>query len=144
MRKPLLPTRTLSFARDLRARQTDVEHELWQRLRGGQLAGLKFRRQHPIPPYIADFYGDALKLVIELDGSQHTPQVDASRTDYLASHGISVLRFWDSDVLLNIEGVLDAIWQVAAARTLTPTPLTFGHPSGAGGRGALKPLCRRH
>ena len=126
MRKPPLPTRTLGFARDLRARQTDAEHELWQRLRGGQLAGLKFRRQHPLPPYIADFYCDALKLVIELDGSQHTPQVDASRTDYLTSQGLSVLRFWDGDVLLNLDGVLDAIWQFAAARTLTPTPLPVG------------------
>ncbi len=126
MHKPPLPTRSRENARSLRAIQTDAERKLWQCLRGGQLDGLKFRRQHPIPPYVTDFHCDALKLVIELDGSQHNPEVDASRTRYLESQGLTVLRFWDNDVLMHPDTVVEAIFNFASARTLTPTPLPEG------------------
>src|SRR3546814_9258168 len=79
--KPPLPTTTLRNARRLRSDMTDAEQKLWQHLRGGQLDGLKFRRQHPIPPYIADFCCVAVKLIVELDGSQHSEQADAVRSE---------------------------------------------------------------
>lgn len=126
MLKPPLPTRSLEYARNLRREMTDAERKLWGCLRAGQLDGLKFRRQHPIPPYIADFYCDVAKLVIELDGSQHNEGVDRARTEYLQGQGLEVIRFRDSDVLLNIESVVDAIWNTVAHRTLTPTPLPTG------------------
>jgi very-short-patch-repair endonuclease len=124
--KPPLPTRARDNARALRRSQTDAEKRLWKHLRAGQLDGFKFRRQHPIPPYIADFYCEAAKLVVELDGSQHTQANDAARTRFLESAGLVVLRFWDNDVLLNTDGVLDAIWNHTTHRTLTPTPLPEG------------------
>ena len=70
--KPPLPTRTHAQAKTLRQSGTDAERALWYHLRGGRLRGLKLRWQHPIPPYIVDFYCDALRLVIKLDGSQHS------------------------------------------------------------------------
>ena len=126
MHKPPLPSRSLGTARKLRSATTDAEHRLWQHLRAGRLNGLKFRRQHPIPPYVADFYCDALKLVIEIDGSQHTAETDAARTRTLESHGLTVLRFWSHDTLMQTDTVLEAIWNFASSRTLTPTPLPVG------------------
>ncbi|MFT3897115.1 MAG: endonuclease domain-containing protein [Thermomonas sp.] len=105
---------------------TDAERELWRCLRGGQLDGLKFRRQHPIPPYIADFYCESLGLVIELDGSQHNEEQDAIRTRFLEARGLSVLRFWDNEALTQTEAVVQAIFDFACSRTLTPTPLPPG------------------
>ncbi|HEV8694462.1 MAG TPA: DUF559 domain-containing protein [Lysobacter sp.] len=126
MHKPPLPTRSLGFARTLRKAETDAERKLWQCLRGSQLDGLKFRRQHAVPPYVVDFYCDALKLVVELDGSQHNIEVDAARTRFLESQGLTLLRFWDNDVLLQTEAVVEAIFNFASNRTLTPTPLPMG------------------
>jgi very-short-patch-repair endonuclease len=123
---PPLPTRTLGHARSLRREMTDTERLLWKHLRGGQLGGMKFRRQHPIPPYIADFCCIEDKLIIELDGSQHSEQADAVRTAFLESQGWQVMRFWDNDVLTQVEAVVEAIWQCACGRTLTPTPLPGG------------------
>ncbi|TBV74434.1 endonuclease domain-containing protein [Pseudoxanthomonas winnipegensis] len=123
--KPPLPTRTLRHARALRREMTDAERLLWRHLRGGQLKGLKFRRQHPIPPYIADFCCVELKLIIELDGGQHSEQSDATRTKFLESQGWRVVRYWDNEVLTQIEAVVEAIWNIASHRTLTPTP--FSH-----------------
>jgi len=90
------------------------------------LNGWKFRRQHPIPPYIADFYCESAKLVIELDGSQHSDDVDAMRNRYLESLGLKVLRYWDNEVLQQTDAVLEAILGVVENRTLTPTPLPEG------------------
>jgi len=126
--KPPLPTRTREHARELRQGGTDAEHKLWQRLRAGQLNGLKFRRQHPVPPYIVDFYCNAMKLVVELDGSQHNDEVDRTRTRFLESQGLKVLRYWDNEVLQQMDVVLEAILSAIGNRTLTPTPL----PSGEG------------
>jgi len=90
------------------------------------LSGLKFRRQHPFPPYIVDFYCDAKKLVVELDGSQHNDEVDRVRTSFLESQGLKVLRYWDNEVLQQMDAVLEAILSAVGTRTLTPTPLPMG------------------
>ena len=84
-------------------------------LRGSLLNGYKFRRQHPIPPYVVDFYCDAKRLVVELDGSQHNMEVDRTRTLYLQSQGLKVLRFWDNEALQQTEAVLEAILQALEA-----------------------------
>ena len=126
--KPPLPTRTLGNARALRRDPTDAERALWRHLRAGRLNGLKFRRQHPIPPYIADFCCASAKLVIELDGSQHSEETDRVRSRYLQSQGWRVLRFWGHDVLARIEAVVDAIWNAAAS----PNPLPNPSPEGRG------------
>ena len=109
MSKPRLPTHTLDHAKQLRRRMTDAERRLWQYLRAGRLEGLKFRRQHPVPPYIVDFCCVEARLVVELDGSQHSPAADAARTRYLQSQGWRVVRFWDNDVLREVEAVVTAI-----------------------------------
>ena len=124
--KPPLPTKTRQHARDLRQSGTDAERKLWYQLRAGRLNGMKFRRQHPIPPYIVDFYREARKLVVELDGSQHNEEVDRERTRFLEAQGLKVLRYWDNEVLQQMEAVLEAIVDIADSRTLTPTPLPTG------------------
>jgi very-short-patch-repair endonuclease len=126
MNKPPLPSRSLEAARRLRTASTDAEQRLWHHLRSGRLDGLKFRRQHPIPPYVADFYCDALKLVIELDGSQHTPHTDSTRQRALESRGLKILRFWSHDALARTDEGLEAILTYSRSRTLTPTPLPVG------------------
>ena len=124
-RRASLPTNTLGKARELRREATDAERRLWP-LRSSQLDGVKFRRQHPIPPYIVDFYCDAARLVVELDGSQHTEEADRARTRFLETKGLTVLRFWDNDVLLQTEAIIEAIWSAIGPRPLTPTPLPLG------------------
>ena len=109
------------FARELRKSQTDTERKIWSRLRNRQLAGLKFRRQHEIGPYFADFACVDLKLIVELDGGQHADDIakDASRTAYLKQEGWTVLRFWNNETLEKTNDVLEEILRVA--NTLTPT-----------------------
>lgn len=126
--KPPLPTTTLTNARRLRREMTDAEHKLWQNLRRGGLDGLKFRRQHPIPPYVADFCCIERMLVVELDGSQHSIGSDAARTRYLESQGWRVLRVWDNDALTRTEAVLDAIWNAC----MKPYPHPNPSPDGRG------------
>ncbi len=108
-------------ARELRRNETDAEHRLWMRLRASQLEGAKFRRQHPIGPFIGDFCCVERKLVVELDGGQHADDMarDEKRTAWLAGQGFSVLRFWDHEVLQNMDAVLERI--VAVLNALTPT-----------------------
>lgn len=102
-------------ARQLRRNMTDAERRLWSRLRRRKLHGRRFRRQHPIGPFIADFACPEEKLVIELDGGQHAErkEQDAARTRWLAARGYRVLRFWNNDVLTQT----DAVVQVIAAAT---------------------------
>jgi len=121
-----LPVLVLERARTLRRHMTDAELRLWSRLRGRQLDGMKFRRQHPIPPCIVDFYCDARKLVVELDGSQHDEVVDRRRTGFLQRRGLTVLRFWNNEVLLQTQAVLEVIMAAARSLPLTPTPLPPG------------------
>ncbi len=90
---------------------TDAERWLWQRLRDRELCGFKFRRQHPIGPFIIDFACVEKRLVIELDGGQHTErqELDASRSRYLQERGYRIIRFWNHEVLKEGESVLNAI-----------------------------------
>lgn len=106
------------FAKNLRHNQTEAEKKLWYKIRNRQLNNLKFRRQHPIPPYIIDFYCDDLKLAIELDGGQHTEEKDKTRTNFLTENGITVLRYWNNDILKNIDSILEDIEK----KTNTPSP----------------------
>ena len=98
-------------ARTLRNEGTDAERRLWRYLRGRQLGNYKFRRQYPIAGYIADFACVDAKLVIELDGGQHAEQIqyDAQRTRKIESNGYWVVRFWNDDVLLRTEAVVEEI-----------------------------------
>jgi very-short-patch-repair endonuclease len=131
------------FARRMRAEPTDAERVLWQRLRHDiTLTGSHFRRQVLIGPFIVDFASRKAKLVIELDGGQHDWQQasDARRTRYIETAGYRVLRFWNNDVLGNLEGVLSEIQSV-----LPPTP----DPSPQGGgeprqRAPRRPRKERH
>jgi very-short-patch-repair endonuclease len=98
-------------ARELRKGLAPAEGKLWAYLRGDKLNGVNFRRQHAIGNYIADFVSIKRKLVIELDGSQHLEQeeYDIERTKYLEALGYKVIRFWNNDVMNDIEGVIRAI-----------------------------------
>ncbi len=95
----------------LRKTSTPAEIKLWSRIRNDQL-GTTFRRQHAIGNYIVDFFAPKAKLVIELDGSQHLEQqaYDDERTKYLQAHGYRVLRFWNNNIMNNIDSVLQVIW----------------------------------
>ncbi len=101
------------FARALRKRSTEAEKLLWSRLRGRRFDGIKFKRQVPIANYIVDFIALDLKLIIEVDGGQHDERAayDAERTRILQEWGYHVIRFWNNDVLSNIDGVLEVIMQ---------------------------------
>lgn len=105
-------------ARTLRREQTDAERKLWWALRARRLEGFKFKRQVPIGRYIADFMCFECKLIVELDGSQHLAQVayDEARTRWLEAQGYRVVRFWNVDVLLNTDRVMEEIWVIAEAR----------------------------
>jgi very-short-patch-repair endonuclease len=98
-------------ARSLRRNSTDAEKELWLRLRGSRLERWKFRRQVGMGRYIVDFFCLKSKLIIEVDGGQHDWEraKDEVRTRYLESLGFRVIRFWNNDVLGNIDGVLEQI-----------------------------------
>lgn len=99
------------YARRLRRDRTDAERKLWSRLRDRRLCGVRFRRQHPIGPFIVDFCSIEANLVIELDGGQHALQArsDAARTEFLRRQGYRVLRFWDNEALANIDAVLQRV-----------------------------------
>lgn len=102
----------------LRREMTDAERKLWQGLRQRQVEGHKFRRQYPIGPYVADFVCLSAGLVVEVDGGQHAERVeeDAARTRVLERAGFKVLRYWNDDVLLKTDTVLQAIWAELANR----------------------------
>ncbi|CAH1655602.1 Very-short-patch-repair endonuclease [Hyphomicrobiales bacterium] len=109
-------------ARELRHNQTEAEKELWWHLRRKlPLIGTHFRRQVGIGPYIADFAAYGLRLVIELDGSQHGEDNhrlrDEARSRFLEARGYRILRFWNAEVFHDIAGVLDTIHAAAAAKT---------------------------
>ena len=118
--KPRLPQELLQKARDLRRNPTDAEQRLWPSLCGRQMCGFKFRRQHPIGPYIADFYSHEAQLVIEIDGGQHGEDNQRlyyeKRTAYLEAQGIRVLRFWNHHVFEETESVLEVIRHALVAR----------------------------
>ena len=102
--------KSVRIARRLRANQTDAETVLWNRIRNRQIDGQKFARQVPILGYICDFVCREQRLIIEVDGGQHNESAaDVIRDRRLAEEGYRVLRFWNNDVLGNIEGVLMTI-----------------------------------
>jgi type I restriction enzyme M protein len=105
--------KALERRRALRGRATDAERLLWRLLRTRQFVGLKFRRQHPVGPYIVDFYCADRELAVELDGGQHFTvegqAYDRRRTEYLAARGIRVVRFTNRDLFENAEGVLEML-----------------------------------
>jgi adenine-specific DNA-methyltransferase len=114
-RQHFLTTRSRRLRRD----STDAERKLWNILRNRQLNGFKFRQQVEIDGYIADFFCPEKRLIIEVDGGQHTPERDARRTAFLESQGFRILRFWNNDVLQNLDGVWAAIEE---ALTTPPHP----------------------
>jgi very-short-patch-repair endonuclease len=124
-------------ARSLRGNMTDAELRLWRALRRDQLNGFSFRKQHPIGPYTVDFYCSRLRLAVEVDGGQHADQrkkSDDRRTRWLAEKGVTVVRYWNNDVLSNLEGVLSdlvAHTERLAQAATTPTPTL---PLSGGGR----------
>jgi very-short-patch-repair endonuclease len=112
-------------ARTLRKNQTEAEKRLWRYLRLMKADGLHFRRQTPMGNYIADFCCHSARMIIEVDGGQHNEAAgisrDVERTAWLQSQGYHVLRFWNNDVLGNIDGVMQTITR-ALKGTPTPTP----------------------
>lgn len=125
-KSPLEPGQ-LEFARQLRRAATDAETLLWRHLRGRQLAGRKFRRQHPVSPYVLDFYCEELHPGIELDGGQHSADEgvkhDQYRADCLFGSGIRLLRFSNREVPLELPAVLERIYlEVTAPSPLAPLP----------------------
>lgn len=108
-------------ARELRKELTPAERKLWAYLRGDKL-GVNFRRQHAVGNYIADFCSPKAKLIIELDGSQHLDQqeYDAERTKYLEAQGYKVIRFWNNQVMNEINAVILVIME--AVKTTPPQP----------------------
>ena len=108
----------LNRARELRPEQAPAEVVLWRELRGRRLTGFKFRRQNVVGEYVVDFYCAACKLVIELDGETHTGKeaADRVRQSFLESRGLKVLRFWNTDVYDNLDGVLSVILRECAMR----------------------------
>lgn len=128
----------LDFARQLRNKQTDTENLLWSRLRAHRLSGLKFRRQQPVGVYVVDFFCPEKKLIVELDGGQHQERAgyDADRDIWLKSEGYTVLRYWNNEVIENLEGVLEDIGRVAGVfAELSPSP----QPLSPQGRGVTFP-----
>lgn len=103
----------MSLARKLRRNETEAEKLRWKNLRGRRLDGYKFKRQVAIGGYIADFAALEPRLIIELDGGQHAQRIaeDQMRTAELERFGFRVVRFWNHDVLTNIDGVLEAVLQ---------------------------------
>ena len=106
-----MPRDRIERARNLRNNMTSPEVLLWHYLRRNQLSGHRFRRQHPIGRYIADFACIEQRLIIELDGGQHTEQreYDRQRDAYISSRGYRILRFWNDDVLKDMDAVLEEI-----------------------------------
>jgi very-short-patch-repair endonuclease len=122
----------------MRREMTVVEALVWDAIRGRRVDGLKFRRQAPIGPYIADFYCPAIRLVVEIDGAHHDLQVeaDAARTRYLESKGCRVIRIRSDNDRLLVEDVVEAI--LAACRVGRPHPafptVSLEHPPHRVGR----------
>jgi very-short-patch-repair endonuclease len=106
-----MAARSLNKAKALRRKQTDAEQRLWYHLRAHRFMGLKFKRQKPMGRYIADFVCIEHRLIIELDGGQHAEKVayDGQRDAWLRSQGYTILRFWNNDVMQQLDSVLERI-----------------------------------
>jgi very-short-patch-repair endonuclease len=126
-------------ARRLRRRSTDAERQLWNQLRSRAIYGFKFVRQEPIGPYIVDFICRERRLIIEVDGGQHaTDRRDTVRDRWLSDRHLRVLRFWNNDVLRNMDGVLETIANALQAESPPhPPSLRSVDLSPQAGRGKL-------
>ena len=129
------------FARILRSNLTDSERLLWSRLRGKQILGVQFYRQKSIGEYIVDFYAPRVRLVVELDGSQHLEpanvRTDAERSEYLEREGLRVLRFNNLEALRQLDAVVEEIAR-AVETELNPPQSPFSK----GGRGSASPFSK--
>jgi very-short-patch-repair endonuclease len=130
---------SLGQAKALRRKMTDAEQRLWYHLRAHRFAGHKFKRQVPIGPYIVDFACLNRKLVIEVDGGQHSESLsDKKRDAWLRMQGFEVLRFWNNHVLKNTDGVLELIFTALEER---PSPGALrAPPSPQRGEGKIRRL----
>jgi very-short-patch-repair endonuclease len=133
-------------ARKLRRDMTDAERRLWWHLRRLPIDHSHFRRQATIGPYFADFACHERRLVIEVDGAQHNEPEnvvrDAERSAYLRGEGYRILRFWNNEVLTNIDGVMEAILAAMCEHESSPPPLPPPHRAKTrGGRGTDRPSC---
>lgn len=119
-----MPVNLTQTAKELRRNSTDAERLLWKHLKAKQLDGLKFRRQEQIGRFIVDFVCYEKGLIVEADGSQHAleKEKDEERTRWLNSQGFMVLRFWNHEILTNIEGVLETIRMQTAPPLPSPLP----------------------
>jgi very-short-patch-repair endonuclease len=127
----------MTRARSLRKNATDCERILWRHLRNRKFAAHKFRRQHPIDPYILDFYCPGVKLAIELDGSGHSYRLpekrDQARAEFLERQGIAVIRFWNHQVREELDSVLESIWETLENRRRNnPSPSSSPFAKGRG------------
>ena len=138
------PDRKVMRARELRRAMTDAEKKLWWHLRQLPVETTHFRRQAAIGPYFADFACHKRRLVIEVDGGGHNevPQIaaDKARSAYLKSRGYRVLRFWNNEVLKEIDGVMSVIYDAVHQQEMPPTPypsppFASGHPATLAPRG---------
>jgi len=117
------------FAKKLRSNPTPAEYFFWSHIRCRQVAGFKFRRQFPLGEYVVDFICLDKKLIVELDGGQHntdeSEHYDARRTKWLNEKGYRVVRFWNNDVMNNMEGVMERLFEVLSPPP-QPSPSTEG------------------
>jgi very-short-patch-repair endonuclease len=127
------PSGTVSRARALRRNATDAEKALWSGLREA-FPSARFRRQVPIGPYFVDFFSFSARLIVEVDGGQHAEaaEYDAARTRHLQEQGFEVLRFWNHDVLTNLDGVLGMIAERLSPSPSQASPGPLPLPSGEG------------
>jgi very-short-patch-repair endonuclease len=127
--------RSRRYARSLRQSETEAERKLWFLLRNRQLGGLKFRRQHPIGPFVTDFCCTEAKLIVGLDGGHHALErrSDTTRTSYLEGQGYRVLRFWNDEALRDTGAVLQRIaLSLGVYDRPSPYPLPRGERDSAG------------
>lgn len=124
----------LAHAKSLRTHQTDAEARLWYHLRAHRFMGLKFKRQKPVGRYIADFVCCERRLIVELDGGQHAEQAayDRQRDAWLRGQGYAVLRFWNHDVMQEMDAVLE---RIRCAVSREPSPLAPLPQAGEGNEG---------
>lgn len=124
-------TQLKPLRRELRKHQTDAERVIWNLVRNKQILGLKFFRQYSVGNYILDFFCTKVRLAIEIDGGQHAKPLnqmaDNERTRYLQEQNITVVRFWNNEVLQNTEGVYETI--LARIKPLLPSPYIKGRNS---------------
>jgi UDP-N-acetyl-alpha-D-muramoyl-L-alanyl-L-glutamate epimerase len=130
---------TTQTARKLRRDQTDAEKKLWSRLRNRNLDGLKFKRQVVIEGFVVDFACWDARIIVEADGGQHNEQIamDDERTKVLESAGFIVLRFWNNEVLSNIDGVLEVTLAAVVSARRNPSPQPSPQGRGSAGTGTI-------